>query len=95
MATIEGPAKELAEIARMAGEGIEGWLRGYEGYRGMVVMTDEEAGRSQVMTFWESPEAELQARAGRAAMRDQIAAMAGMDVVHFGVYDVAVLELPE
>jgi heme-degrading monooxygenase HmoA len=94
-ATIEGPANDLAEISRMASDSVEGWLRGYDGYRGMVVLTDEEAGRSQVVTFWESAEAEEKARVSRAAMRDQLAAMAGMEVVHFGVYAVAVLQLPE
>jgi heme-degrading monooxygenase HmoA len=94
MATIAGPASGLAEIARMAGESVEGWLRGYEGYRGLVVLADEDGQRSQVVTFWESHEAEAEARQGRAAMRDQIAAMAGMSVVDFGVYEVAVFELP-
>ena len=95
MATIEGPADGLAELSRMASESVEGWLRGYEGYRGLIVLTDEERGRSQAITLWETAEAELQARTARGAMRDQIAALAGMEVVDFGVYAVAVLELPE
>jgi hypothetical protein len=32
MAEFTGTVTELAEIARMAAEGIEGWLRDYEGY---------------------------------------------------------------
>jgi heme-degrading monooxygenase HmoA len=93
MATISGPASGLAEIARMASETVEVWLREYEGYRGLVVLTDEDGQRSRVMTLWETPEAEEQARAARGAMRDQIAAIAGMEVVEFGVFEVAVLEL--
>jgi heme-degrading monooxygenase HmoA len=95
MATIRGPAEGIAEIARMANESVEGWLRGYEGYRGLLVFTDEAASQSRVVTFWESAEAEAQARTGRGAMRDQIAAAAGMEVVDFGVYEVAVFEIPE
>ena len=38
-------------------------------------------------------EAEAAARASRGAMRDQIAATAGMEVVEFGVWEVAVYEV--
>jgi hypothetical protein len=93
MATISGPASGLADISRMASEAIEGWLRDYEGYRGLIVFTDEDAQRSQVVTLWDTPEHEAVARRGRGAMRDQIAAAAGMAVVDFGVYEVAVYEV--
>ena len=94
MATISGPASGLADISRMASEAIEGWLRDYEGYRGLIVLTDEEAQQSRVITLWETPEDEARARRGRGAMRDQIAAAAGMSVVDFGVFEVAVYEAP-
>jgi len=94
MATISGPASGLAEMSRMASESVEGWLREYPGYRGLVVLTNEDAQRSVVMTFWETPEAEAQARAARGAMRDRIAQTAGMAVVDFEVYEVAVFEVP-
>jgi heme-degrading monooxygenase HmoA len=94
MATIEGPASGLAEISRLANEDVEGWLRDYEGYRGLIVMTDESARRSTVVTFWETADDEARARTARGAMRDQIAAAAGMEVVHFGVYEVPVFEIP-
>ena len=93
MATMTGPVSGLAEIARMAAESVELWLREYEGYRGLVVLT-EDAERSRVITFWETAEAEAKARRGRGAMRDQIAATSGMEVIDFGVFEVAVLELP-
>jgi hypothetical protein len=95
VATISGPASGLAEISRMASESIESWLRDYEGYRGLVVLTDEQGQRSVTITLWETPEAEKKARASRGAMRDQIAAAAGMEVVDFSVYEVAVLELAD
>jgi hypothetical protein len=95
MATITGPASGLAEMSRLASESVEGWLRGYEGYRGLVVLTDEDGGRSHVATFWATPEAEANARAARGAMRDQIAATVGMAVADFAVYEVAVFEIPD
>ena len=81
-------------MSRLASESVEGWLRGYDGYRGLVVLTDEMAGRSQVVTFWETAQAEETARAARGAMRDQIAETVGMDVADFAVYEVAVFEIP-
>jgi hypothetical protein len=95
MATISGPASGLAEISRMASETVEVWLREYEGYRGLVVFTDEAGQRSRVVTLWATPEAEENARAARGAMRDQLAATAGMAVEDFGVWEVAVFEVPD
>lgn len=93
IATLTGPATGLAEISRMASEAVEGWLRDYEGYRGLVIFTDEGTQTSRVVTLWETRQAEESARASRGAMRDQIAAQAGMELVEFGVWEVAVLEL--
>jgi hypothetical protein len=95
MATISGPASGLADMSRMAGEAVETWLQEYEGYRGLIVFTDEQAQRSRVVTLWDTPEAEEGARAARGAMRDQLAATAGMSVDDFGVWEVAVFELPD
>ena len=94
MATLSGPVSGLGDISRMASESVEGWLRGYDGYRCLLVFTDEEAQTSRVVALWETPKDEARARSSRGAMRDQIAATAGMEVVDFGVYEVAVFELP-
>jgi hypothetical protein len=93
MAKFAGPVTGVAEIARMSGEAIEGWLREYEGYRGLVMLTDEEAGASRVITFWDSRKAEASARRARQSMREQIAASIGMEIVEFGVWDVPVYEM--
>ena len=95
MATIVGPVPGLAEIARMAAESIEGWLREYPGYRGLLVLTDEDRQRSRVITFWETAADEARARESRGAMRDSVASTVGMDVVDMEVCDVPVLELAE
>jgi heme-degrading monooxygenase HmoA len=94
MASLSGPAPGMAEIARIAGEAIEGWLREYEGYRGLIVLADELGERAKIVTLWETPEAEARARSGRAAMRDQLAATAGMAVDAFDVYEVPVYHVP-
>jgi hypothetical protein len=79
----------------MAGEAVENWLREYEGYRGLIVFTDEDAQRSRVVTLWATPEAEESARAARGAMRDQLAATVGMSVDDFAVWEVAVFEVAD
>jgi len=78
----------------MASEDVETWLRDYEGYRGLIILTDEDAQRSKVLTLWETHEDEARARAARGAMRDQIAAASGMEVVSFEVYEVPVCVVP-
>jgi heme-degrading monooxygenase HmoA len=93
MAEFTGTVTELAEIARMAAEGIEGWLRGYEGYLGLVMLTDEGSQTARVITFWESAQAEMSSRTGRKTMRDQIAGSAGLEVVDFRVWEVPVCEI--
>jgi hypothetical protein len=93
MSIVTGPAPGMADIARMAHEQIEEWLRGYDGYRGLIVLTDEEGQRARLITLWDSPEAEAQARRGRSAMRDQVAAVAGMVVEGSEVYEVPICEV--
>jgi hypothetical protein len=93
MATVTGAAPGMAEIARMAAGPTQEWLRDFEGYRGLIVLTDERGGRARVITFWETAEHEFAARASRGAMRDQIAATAGMEVEGMDVYEVALLDL--
>ena len=96
MATLTGPAVGMADIARLATETMEDWLREYDGYRGLIVFTDEGSARARVITLWETAEAEQRARPSRAAMRDQVAVAAGMTVEKMELYDVPAVEvLPE
>jgi heme-degrading monooxygenase HmoA len=90
---VTGPAPEMANIARMAHEAVEGWLRGYDGYRGVIVFTDQDAERARIITLWETADAEERSRRGRAEMRDRVVATAGMSVAGFELYEVPVCEL--
>jgi hypothetical protein len=93
MATMTGRAEDMAGVAKLARETMQDWLREYDGYRGLVVFTDEENGRARVVTLWETPEDELRARQSRAAMRDQVAFAVGMTVEGMELYDVPALEI--
>jgi len=88
MSTLSGPVATLAEVSRLAADSVGPWLNEYEGYRGTIVFTDEERQLARLVTFWDSAADEARARDSRTAMRDQLAATAGMEVVEFGVFDV-------
>src|SRR5688572_1200038 len=93
MSTLSGPTSALADISRLAGENVGPWLREYEGYRGTLVLTNEERQTAHLITLWNAPEDEGRARESRGAMRDQLAATAGMEVVGFEVFEVVAHEL--
>jgi hypothetical protein len=93
MSTLSGPVSALAEISRLAGENVGPWLREYEGYRGTLVFTNEETQTAHLITLWDSPADEQRARESRGAMRDRLAATAGMEVVGFEVFEVVAHEL--
>ncbi len=87
MATVSGPAASLAALTEVAGD-VGGWLRRYDGYRGVFVFADPNEKTSRVITLWETAHDERAARRARGAMRDQLMTMAGLEVVSFDVYEV-------
>lgn len=87
MATVSGQAENLAAITEVSDD-VGSWLRQYNGYRGVFVFVDENGESSRVITLWETAEDELAARNARGAMRDQLMAIAGLEVVSFDVYEV-------
>lgn len=93
MSTLRGTVPDMAQTARMASEAMEGWLRDLDGYRGLIMLTDEPGGLARIITLWESPEAEERARATRATMRDRLSATAGMTVEALEVYELPVLQV--
>ncbi len=93
MSTLRGPVSALEEVSRLAGESVGPWLREYEGYRGTFVFVDASTGTARLLTLWETATDEQRARDSRAAMRDQLAAAAGMELVDFGAIEVIAYEL--
>jgi hypothetical protein len=51
MSTLAGPVAALAEISRMGDEHLGSWLREYEGYRGTLVLVDDEAQSARLITL--------------------------------------------
>ena len=87
VATVSGSAASLASITQSSGD-VGTWLRQYEGYRGVFVLSDPSEESSRIMTLWNTAEDERAARQSRGAMRDQLMGIAGLEVVAFDVYEV-------
>jgi hypothetical protein len=93
MTLVTGPAPEMANIARMAHDAIEEWLKGYDGYRGTIVFTDEDGERARIITLWDTVAAEVSSRKGRTEMRNRVVEAAGMSIAGVELYDVPVCEV--
>jgi hypothetical protein len=91
MTTVKGP-DGLGEPARLAAETLRSWLGEFEGYRGTLVLIDEPGGIARFLTFWEDEEAEERSRVGRARMREQMAATAGVELEGNEVYSIAFVD---
>ena len=83
----------MADVGRMAGEAMGSWLRAYDGYRGLIVLTTESGETAHVITLWSTREAERASRTTRLQMRDKLAATVGMEVVGMEPYDMPVCEI--
>jgi hypothetical protein len=93
MSTVRGAVPAMAEVGRLTGEAMEGWLRAYEGFRGVIVLTNEAGQQAHVITLWATREAERATRATRAELRDKLAATVGVEVVGMEPYDLPVCEI--
>ncbi len=64
-------SEQPIEVAVIAGEEMLRWLRGIEGFEGLLMLTNEE-GAALVLTFWESREVAEEHRAARMQLRDNV-----------------------
>ena len=95
MTTTQGTAADMVELARMSGETMDGWLRELEGFRGLLMLSSEESGGTQVLTLWESAEVAERHRASRMRLRDLITGTVGVEVLETATYEVAFANLSE
>jgi heme-degrading monooxygenase HmoA len=89
MSTFRASDAEVAEMARIAGASMEGWLRGFEGYCGLLMLADQENGRARVFTFWESLEAAEASEESRAHVRNDVAQRIGAELESVELHEVA------
>ena len=91
MAMFEGTPTGPAVTARLVGKDLVPWLREYDGFRGVLVLTGDE--KHGVITLWDTREDEASTRPARLAMHGSVSAAAGMSLVDYQVYDLPVLDV--
>ena len=89
MSTFSANGINLADTAQLVGESMEGWLRGFEGYAGLLILTNQDENRARVMTFWTSREALEASARGREAVRNSLAERLGVKVESVESYEVS------
>ena len=84
----------MLAVATMAGESMAPWLRGLDGYEGLIMLTDEDTGTTHVITFWTDEEVAERSRMARLQLRDRITATVNVEVQETTPYAVAFADLP-
>jgi hypothetical protein len=94
LTTTQGAPGDVPGLAAMAGETMITWLRDIDGFLGMVMLSDDDAGRVQVITFWESSEVAERHMAARLQLCDRITATVNFEVLDTEPYEVSFADLP-
>jgi hypothetical protein len=89
-----GATGNIAEEAVMVGETMAMWLREVEGFKGMLMLTDEASGTVQVIALWETRQVAERHREARARLRDRVSATVGVQVEETVGFDVPFAFLP-
>jgi hypothetical protein len=91
MTTFEGTPAAPSDSAQLVEKDLVPWLREYDGFRGVLVLTGAE--KHGVITLWDTPQDEASTRPARLAMHDSVSAVAGMSLVDYEVYDLPVFDV--
>ena len=92
MTSIRSERPDLATDAQAAVEALLPWLGQFDGYRGMMVLTDGEHGRAHFVTFWEDEDSLKRSAQGRQQVREQMAKTAGAEIESSHPYVVTLLD---
>lgn len=76
-------------MATMVGEEMYRWLRDVEGFEGLLVLDNHEAGKTYVLALWASREVADLNRVARANLRDRVAATVGVEILDTEGFEVA------
>lgn len=87
LTTVRGAGPEVSAIARMAAESMLAWLREFDGYRGLLVLSDPSTGNARIVSFWDSIEALDRSDRGRREVRESMVAAAGAELESVVRYD--------
>jgi hypothetical protein len=94
LTTTRGTTEDMLETAGVVGEALHTWLGAISGFEGMVLMCNEEAGVTHLLSLWASREVAEKHQHARQQFRDRITATVAVEVEETLGYDVAFAELP-
>ncbi|MDQ3867139.1 MAG: hypothetical protein M3304_10010 [Actinomycetota bacterium] len=86
--SVRGGGPRIEETARMAADSMLDWLRQFDGYKGLLVLADGEAGTARIVSLWETREAADRSARARTQVRESMVAGAGVDLESVEVYEV-------
>jgi hypothetical protein len=92
MTSIRSDRPDLDQDAQAAVEALLPWLGQFDGYEGLIVLTDGDNGRAHFVTFWEDEEALKRSAQGRKQVREQMAKTAGAEIESSQAYVVRVVD---
>lgn len=92
MTSIRSDRPDLDQDAQAAVESMLPWLRQFDGYVGLIVLTDGDNGRAHFVTFWDDEDALKRSAHGRQQVREQMAKTAGAEIESSQPYVVRVVD---
>jgi hypothetical protein len=90
--TVRGAGPEVGTTAKMAADSMLSWLKEFDGYCGLVILTSAESGSARFVTLWEDLDALERSERGRAAVRESMIATAGAELESVERYEVVLDE---
>ena len=87
------PLDQPIELATIAGEEMLPWLRGIDGFEGLLMLSDAATGTTLVVTFWESEEVAERHGEARRQFRESITSAVNVNVVDTSGYELTFAHL--
>jgi hypothetical protein len=82
----------MVEGVRIYRDQVVPWLRDSTGFRGVIILVDQENDRGLGVSFWATMEAATDAFGSGATLRDEVAASVGTTVTGEEFYEVVTAE---
>ena len=92
MTSIRSDRPDLDQDAQAAVDALLPWLGQFDGYEGLIVLTDGNNGRAHFVTFWEDEDSLNRSAQGRQQVREQMAKTAGAEIESSRAYVVRVVD---
>jgi hypothetical protein len=89
----KGSPDQPIEIATIAGEEMLPWLREIDGFDGLLMLSNQDAATTLVISFWRDREVAEQHRAARTEFRNRITAAVDVQVEETADYEISFVQL--